>query len=223
MEYRIIDCDQHVIEPPDLWEKYLPSKYQDRAPKLVRDDDGGDAWQLGKHVESLGLVAAKEVSPRDLKWTGTRYADLHPGITEPKGRLELMDEDGISEAVFFPPQRTMIYFMFQEDKEYALAGMQAYNNFITDFASEDRQRLGGIWQMPATGIDDSVSELKRAKENRAVGVGLATWPSGEFVLSDVDDPFWAVADELSMKPGAVRVARSRVLQRLRAELGELIE
>ncbi len=25
MDYGIIDCDQHVIEPPDLWEKYLPS------------------------------------------------------------------------------------------------------------------------------------------------------------------------------------------------------
>jgi RNA polymerase sigma-70 factor (ECF subfamily) len=32
-----------------------------------------------------------------------------------------------------------------------------------------------------------------------------------------------VADELSMSPGAVRVAKSRVLQRLRDELGELIE
>ena len=34
MDTRIVDCDQHVIEPPDLWEKYLPAKYQDHAPKL---------------------------------------------------------------------------------------------------------------------------------------------------------------------------------------------
>lgn len=32
-----------------------------------------------------------------------------------------------------------------------------------------------------------------------------------------------VADELSMSPGAVRVAKTRVLQRLREELGDLIE
>ena len=67
MDYGIIDCDQHVIEPPNLWEKYLPSKYQDRAPKLVKDEEGGDGWLLGEHVEALGLVAAKEVSPRDLR------------------------------------------------------------------------------------------------------------------------------------------------------------
>jgi predicted TIM-barrel fold metal-dependent hydrolase len=37
VEYRIIDCDQHVIEPPDLWDKWLPARFQDRAPRLVRD------------------------------------------------------------------------------------------------------------------------------------------------------------------------------------------
>jgi predicted TIM-barrel fold metal-dependent hydrolase len=198
MNYKIIDCDQHVIEPVNLWKDYLPQKYQDQAPQLVKDEDGGDAWNLGGAIESLGLVAAMNQTPRTLKWTGVRYEDMHPGIFEPKGRLELMDEDGVSAAVFFPPQRTMIYFMFLDDKEFALAGMQAYNNFITDFASFDRSRLGAIWQIPATGIDDAVAELRRAKENDAVGVGLATWPSGEFILSAADDPFWAVAEELAL-------------------------
>jgi predicted TIM-barrel fold metal-dependent hydrolase len=196
--YRIIDCDQHVIEPPDLWEKWLPAKFQDQAPKLVKDEDGGDAWSLGGHVESLGLVAAVEKSPRELKWTGVRYEDMHPGIIDPKGRLELMDEDGIDAAVFFPPQRTMIYFMFVEDPAFHLAGMKAYNDFIGDWCSHRPERLGAIWQMPGTGIDDAVAELRRAKSAGAVGVGLATWPSGEFLLSREDDKFWAVADELRM-------------------------
>ena len=124
MEYRIIDCDQHVIEPPDLWEKWLPTRFHDRAPKLVKDEDGGDAWLLGEHAESLGLVAAVNCDPRDLKWTGTRYEDVHPGVIDSKARLELMDEDGISAAVFFPPQRTMIYFMTLGDPEFQLAGMR---------------------------------------------------------------------------------------------------
>ena len=198
MEYKIIDCDQHVIEPPDLWHNYLPKKYQAQAPQLTKDEDGGDAWLLGGNVESLGLVAAMNKTPETLKWTGVRFDDMHPGITQSKGRLELMDQDGISAAVFFPPQRTMIYFMFEDDKEFSLAGMQAYNNFITDWCSEDPKRLGAIWQMPGSGIEDSISELKRAKENGAVGVGLATWPSGGFVLSDEDDAFWAVANELEI-------------------------
>lgn len=198
MEYKIIDCDQHVIEPPDLWTRYLPQKFHEQAPKLVKDEDGGDAWLLGPHVESLGLVVAMNQTPRTLKWTGIRYQDMHPGIIDPKGRLELMDEDGVDAAVFFPPQRTMIYFMFVDDPAFGLAGMQAYNNFISDFASFDRSRLGAIWQMPSTGIDDAVAEARRAKEAGAVGLGLATWPSGEFLLSAEDDRFWAVAEELDL-------------------------
>jgi predicted TIM-barrel fold metal-dependent hydrolase len=196
--YEIIDCDQHVIEPVDLWEKYLPKKYQDRAPKLVEDEDGGDAWLLGDNVESLGLVASMATQPRDLKWTGTRYADMHPGITQSKGRLELMDQDGIDAAVFFPPQRTMIYFMSVDDSAFQIAGMRAYNDFISEWVSECPERLGAIHQMPGLGTADAIAELERAKEAGAVGVGLATWPSGGDSLSREDDPFWAAAEELEM-------------------------
>ena len=65
--YRIVDCDQHVIEPPDLWEKWLDEKYQSRAPRLVKDEDGGDAWQLGPHVEALGLVATQTCTAASTK------------------------------------------------------------------------------------------------------------------------------------------------------------
>ncbi len=29
---RIISVDDHVVEPPDLWQSRLPAKYLDRAP-----------------------------------------------------------------------------------------------------------------------------------------------------------------------------------------------
>ena len=198
--YRLIDCDQHVIEPPDLWDRYLDKRYRSKAPKLVKDEDGGDAWNLGGAVESLGLVAAMNQTPRTLKWTGVRYEDMHPGIIDWKGRLELMDQDGVDAAVFFPPQRTMIYFIHQklEDAGFSLAGMQAYNDFISEWCGNRPERLGAVWQMPATCVDDAVAELERAKAAGAVGVGLGTWPSGEGLLSREDDKFWARAEELSM-------------------------
>jgi predicted TIM-barrel fold metal-dependent hydrolase len=153
---------------------------------------------LGEHIEGLGLVAAMGVSPENLKWTGTRYEDMHPGITDPAARLELMDRDGIDAAVFFPPQRTMIYFMSVDDVELHLAGMRAYNDFISEWVATDRERMGAIWQMPATGAEDAAEEARRAADAGAVGVGLASWPSGGMILSEEDDPFWAVAEELNM-------------------------
>ena len=34
--YEIVDADCHVLEPPDIWENWLPQKFQDKAPKLVK-------------------------------------------------------------------------------------------------------------------------------------------------------------------------------------------
>ena len=32
--YKIIDADSHVIEPPQMWAKYLDRKFKDFAPSL---------------------------------------------------------------------------------------------------------------------------------------------------------------------------------------------
>ena len=41
MQYDIVSADSHIIEPPDLWEKWLPSEFRKRAPQLVKDEEGG--------------------------------------------------------------------------------------------------------------------------------------------------------------------------------------
>ena len=37
---RIVDADCHILEPPDIWTNWLPEKYADKAPKLVKDAAG---------------------------------------------------------------------------------------------------------------------------------------------------------------------------------------
>ena len=38
----IVSVDDHVVEPPNMFDAHLPEKYQDIAPKLIRKDDGTD-------------------------------------------------------------------------------------------------------------------------------------------------------------------------------------
>ena len=33
-----VDADGHILEPPDLWENYLPRKFLDRALRVRVDD-----------------------------------------------------------------------------------------------------------------------------------------------------------------------------------------
>ena len=59
MEYKLVSADAHFIEPPNLWKDWLPAKWQQIAPKLVKDKDGGDAWDYGAGEPSpLGIYAA---------------------------------------------------------------------------------------------------------------------------------------------------------------------
>jgi predicted TIM-barrel fold metal-dependent hydrolase len=208
-QYRIISADSHTLEPPDLWTEWLESKYQDTAPKLVEDKDGGHGWlYMGATTpEPLGLVSCVGTRPEELKWTGARYGkptnpaarEIHPGCYRGEGRLAIMDEDGVDAEILYPPQRAVLTFMKNPNKEPHLAGIQAYNRWLKDgFCKADSERLIGIFQTPNVGIETSVAELKRAKKEGFKGVALSAWPSGGDNLRAEDDAFWQTAADLDM-------------------------
>ena len=35
--HRIVDADCHILEPPDIWDNWLPERHREKAPKLVKD------------------------------------------------------------------------------------------------------------------------------------------------------------------------------------------
>jgi hypothetical protein len=53
--YDIIDADGHVLEPVDLWDKYLDPGYRDRAPRMIIDTDGKERLleEMDREVERL--------------------------------------------------------------------------------------------------------------------------------------------------------------------------
>src|SRR5437867_6876025 len=42
----VIDCDGHILEPPDLWETYLEPAYRDRALRIRVGDDGFEQFLI---------------------------------------------------------------------------------------------------------------------------------------------------------------------------------
>ena len=199
--YRIISADGHTIEPPHMWETYLPAKFHDRMPRIVKDPKGGDAWELipGAPAMPLGLVTSAGPWGKryeELEWYGSTYDNIRAGAFDGKARLEDQDFDGVSAEVLYPSQRTMGTFMAQPDDDYHLAGIDAYNQWMHDeFMAADPERLIGLYQMPSVNIDVSVAKLREAKQLGFKGVILSAYPSGNPKLSLDDDPFWAVAED----------------------------
>ena len=218
-EYRLIDADSHTLEPPHIWSSWLPKKFHDRAPQLVKDSEGGDAWQFqpGTPPMEIGLVTTPGRSYEEIKWTGYTYDTIRKSCFEPKARLEDMTFDGVDACFLYPSQRTMFFFMGNQDREFHLAGVQAYNNWLAqEFCSVDPERLFGLAQMPNLGLQSMIDEMKRCKQLGFRGVIISTWPSGEDDLSDQDDPFFAAAQELGM-PVSIHIR----IQRTRNPLGVL--
>src|SRR5207249_12173724 len=44
----VIDCDGHILEPPDMWDKYLEPKYRERGIHIRVGDDGVEYLELDR-------------------------------------------------------------------------------------------------------------------------------------------------------------------------------
>jgi uncharacterized protein len=196
--YKVVSADAHILEPPHIWEQWLPSKLQDRAPKLSKDAAGGDAWLFAGAAEAdpIGLTATPGMSWDQFRWTGVTYDDARPGCYDGAARLADMDVDGVDAEILFPPQRTVGHFLGDEDDDFVRAGIDAYNEFLwEEFCAPDRTRLVGAAQMPSTGTTDAVHFLQRAVDRGFKAAVMSNWPSGAEQLGEDDEPFWAAAAE----------------------------
>jgi len=204
MAYKVISGDSHIVEPPHLWDKWLAPEFKKYAPKLVKDPEGGDAWQYGEGVPPapIGLVVVKrgrKYTDLDYKWTGLKIDQVNQGAFFGEPRIKEQDEDGVDAEIIYAPVRAATHFMSPGNDEIALAGVQAYNNWLhKEFCAVNPKRLIGLALIPNVGLEGSIAELRRTKEMGMKGCTIMAWPSGGMNLSRDDDPFWAEAEKLGI-------------------------
>lgn len=199
--YHIVDADCHILEPKDLWTTWLAKKYQDQAPKLVKDAEGGDAWLHAGAAEPdpIGLVATPGMPYDAFRWMGVTYEQARPGCYDGGERVKDMDIDGVDAELLFGPQRTIGHFLGGPDDDFVLAGVDAYNNFLIEqFCAADPSRLLAVGQIPSTGVDTAVDYLRKLKARGCKAVIISNWPGGGESVGDADEPFWAAAAEEQM-------------------------
>src|SRR5437764_3675185 len=46
--YRFVDCDMHIMEPPELFEKYLDPEFKPRVTSSLRRMEGGATGMRGR-------------------------------------------------------------------------------------------------------------------------------------------------------------------------------
>ena len=149
-KYDVIDSDGHVLEPLDLWEKYMDPGFREGAPKLITDQDGLQRLLIAGQVlgSSKGMGVVGAIGSRDGKVDEGEmsYEDGRPGGFDPHARIPDMDLDGI-DAAFLYPSIGLFAGAYKEPK-LAAAVCRAYNRWLADYCKPYPDRLFGVAMLP---------------------------------------------------------------------------
>ena len=128
----LVSVDDHVVEPPDVFEHHLPAKYRDIAPRVEHRADGTDAWKfLDFHIPNVGLNAVTGRPPEEYGMDPTSFDELRKGTYDVNERVLDMSANGLLGSLNFPslPGFAGRLFGQLEDKDAALALCRAYNDW----------------------------------------------------------------------------------------------
>ena len=199
--YQVISADGHVETPPESWVKYVPTKWKERAPRLITLPDG-EAWVVeGRPLLWVGksIAAGKPVR---LKGGSYFNADGSPAAGAGGGaaqRLREQDQDGIDAEVLFPPTHATTFIEGITDRDVYFSMVQAYNSYLgEEYCAVAPDRLIGNVLIPISGVDHAVAELKRAKEMGLPSISLHKFPNGSGQAKPEDDEFWETALSIGM-------------------------
>jgi predicted TIM-barrel fold metal-dependent hydrolase len=160
----LVSVDDHLIEPPDLFEKHLPAVYRDKAPK-IRSENGKDTWVYeGREMPNVALNAVVGRPPEEYGFEPIGYSQIRKGTYSLKERLDDMNVDGILAQLVFPTMALFAgsAFLGSKDTTAAKAMISAYNDWQFEewvSAAPGRFIMNGI--LPLWDIDACVAEAKR--------------------------------------------------------------
>ncbi|MCE2391548.1 MAG: amidohydrolase [Proteobacteria bacterium] len=198
----LVSVDDHVCEPPDMWDDRLPAKWRERAPRLVHKSPGRDVWVLeGRQIPHVGLNAVAGRPPVEYGMEPTALSQLREGCYDVDARIADMNANGVLGSLCFGSVPGFVGELFakQDDKEMALAMIQAYNDWHID---------GWCGAYPGRFIPLALPIMwdpkQMAEEVRRVarkGCHATTFPDTPGGLgypslhSDYWEPFWQACDE----------------------------
>jgi len=207
-----VDADGHVLEPPDLWQRYLDPAFRSRAPTIRTDEQGleyleidGRSSKIVRRGMPAGLGAmdrvAGHVYEREAR-TGLRYVDEAPlGAMDSTERIARLDMENLS-RVFLYPTLTLFFIAECEDEALTQACLRAYNRWIIDFCADSGGRLVPVAQLSLGDPEAAERELRRVAGEGVAGVFI---PPFQWTRRPPGDPahdrVFAAAEECGLTLG----------------------
>src|SRR5579859_3620026 len=98
----IVSIDDHLIEPPDMFDQHVPAKYADQAPKLLRRPDGNEEWVFeGRVMGVMGINATVSWPKEEWGFDPSALAEMRPGAYDIHERIRDMNRNGVFASMCF--------------------------------------------------------------------------------------------------------------------------
>jgi len=231
---RFVDSDMHIMEPPDLFDRYLDPKFKDRVIVPVGADgrpnrgpsgltviDGlptsdMDLQQYRKRVRHAQTQSTQLLSGSRLFDTGRLDFAVERDY-DPEAQVMGMAMEGVDIAVLYPTSGLSLIARDNLDPRLSLALCQAYNNWIYEFCRYSPDRLKFVAMLPVHDVHLACRELIRCvRELGAVGSFIRpNLVNGHYWHSNYWDPLYRVHEELDVTWGfheGVSAVYSRMIE-----------
>jgi len=208
--FAVFDSDSHVVEPEELWTRYLEPEYRTLGKHALWREEG----KHGSYLKVNGRIFRDTMNsniPRHAIWrpglSWDQVGELDPntrhpitaGASDPGARLKDMDAMGVDQALLYPTWFAEGFHLV-EDPDIAYALARAYNDWIADFCKAAPKRLFAAAMVPLQNMDYTVEELRRL---RGIGCfrGVFIRPmflEGRYFTHPYYDPLWAELENLGL-------------------------
>jgi predicted TIM-barrel fold metal-dependent hydrolase len=194
---KIVDCDTHFTEPPDLFQRNAPAAMKDRLPRVVRVN-GADRWFIGDR--DFGSIGGNVISKGRDKLLGklayTTYDQIHPGSYLVKPRLEEMDAMGVWAQICFQngglTQAGSLLAL--NDEDLAMTVIRGFNDACAERMKESDGRINCMATLPYWDKQLLLAETRRILDLGIKGVVMPDRPervvAGYLGEDGKVSPFW---------------------------------
>lgn len=132
--FTFISVDDHLVEPPHMFEGRVPERFAALAPTVRTDENGMEYWEYdGQRHYKVGLNAVVGRPKDELSFEPTRFDEMRAGAWDINARIADMDLNGVYASLNFPSSLAGFagqrYQIGVSDPELALAVVRAANDW----------------------------------------------------------------------------------------------
>jgi|SRR5690554_637425 len=198
----LVSVDDHIVEPPTMFDQHLTTAQKSIAPKVRKDENGADYWLFeGRRAGNIGLNAVVGRVREEYGCEPISFDQMRRGAWDIDARIEDMNANGLLASLNFPSVVTFDGSLFHqfENKKNALTLLKAYNDWhIDEWCGSYPGRNIPNAIVPYWDIKATVEEVKRVVKKGCHAISFSDNPAlkGQPSIHDEHwDPLWRVCAE----------------------------